>query len=58
MLYAVPTAEFGALLLKCVLIVYIWPEQGVFYIQLVVNSRDNVSAGQAAPYNFSQGQCF
>ena len=23
------TAEFGALLLKCVLIVYIWPEKGV-----------------------------
>ena len=25
------TAEFGALLLKCVLIVYIWPEKGVIY---------------------------
>ena len=32
------TAEIGALLLKCVLIVYIWPEKGVVvvpkYIQL------------------------
>ena len=25
------TAEFGALLLKCVLIVYIWPEKGVLH---------------------------
>ena len=25
-----PTAEFGALLLKCVLIVYIWPEKVYF----------------------------
>ena len=30
MLYAVGTAEIGALLLKCVLIVYIWPEKGVY----------------------------
>ena len=29
MLYAV-SAEIGALLLKCVLIVYIWPEKGVY----------------------------
>ena len=28
MLYAIGTAEVGALLLKCVLIVYIWPESG------------------------------
>ena len=27
------TAEFGALLLKCVLIVYIWPEQGVLSLR-------------------------
>ena len=27
-------AEFGALLLKCVLIVYIWPEKGVYSIWL------------------------
>ena len=26
------TAEFGALLLKCVLIVNIWPEKGVFLL--------------------------
>ena len=26
------TAEFGALLLKCVLIVYIWPEKGVVLV--------------------------
>ena len=28
------TAEFGALLLKCVLIVYIWPEKGVDVLQV------------------------
>ena len=30
------TAEIGALLLKCVLIVYIWPEKMYFYIYSTV----------------------
>ena len=35
------TAEIGApaLLLKCVLIVYIWPEKGV--VKLVIRTKDN-----------------
>ena len=35
------TVEFGALLLKCVLIVYIWPEKGVYlkYKYQVYSSR-------------------
>ena len=34
------TAEIGALLLKCVLIVYIWPEKGVgSYCEVKVGSK-------------------
>ena len=32
------TAEIGALLLKCVLIVYIWPEKGVFSLHHLESS--------------------
>ena len=35
------TAEIGALLLKCVLIVYIWPEKGVFVIAVHVFRLDD-----------------
>ena len=33
------TAEFGALLLKCVLIVYIWPEKGVYTYVVIDGSK-------------------
>ena len=33
------TAEIGALLLKCVLIVYIWPEKGVVVVSDILVSR-------------------
>ena len=47
MLYAV-SAEIGALLLKCVLIVYTWPEKGVIDSDPIMKANNDPNSALTA----------